>query len=163
MNYFYNTIRLNQIEPEVNNASLSGVTNEISIFLNELTDLKIKLNNTFRVQLKQNNLIISNRLSKKNSNKNNDILKSIQFSQQRLLNEINSCLDSIHKQEISFRNRYQQAKYMAQFNAIRNDLNIQLFIIKKRVSDIEKDVLNENSFLRSILNKVNIILIFGNI
>jgi hypothetical protein len=52
---------------------------------------------------------------------------------------------------------------MAQFNAIRNDLNIQLFIIKKRVSDIEKDVLNENSFLRSILNKVNIIIIFGNI
>jgi hypothetical protein len=155
MNYFYNTIRLNQIEPELNNnASFSAVTNEISVLLNELTDLKLKLNNTFRVQLKQNNLIISNRLSRKNSNKNNDILKSIQFSQQRLLNEINSCLDYIHRQEILFHNRYQQAKHMAQYNAIRNDLDIQLFIISKSVSDIEKDIVNENNFLHNILNKV---------
>ena len=155
MNYFYNTIRLNQIEPELNNnASFSTVTNEISVLLNELTDLKLKLNNTFRVQLKQNNLIISNRLSKKNSNKNNDILKSIQFSQQRLLNEINCCLDYIHKQEIAFGNRYQQAKHIAQYNAIRNDLDTQLLIINKNVSDIEKEIFNENNFLRNILYKV---------
>ena len=93
-------------------------------------------------------------IGKKNSNKNNDILKSIQFSQQRLLNEINCCLDYIHKQEIAFGNRYQQAKHIAQYNAIRNDLDTQLLIINKNVSDIEKEIFNENNFLRNILYKV---------
>lgn len=153
MNFFNNTIRLSQIEPEVSNVSL---TNEISVYLNELTDFKLKLNSTFRDQLKEIHLKVSNRLSKKNSNKNNDILKSIQFSQQKLLNEINSCIVYIHQQELSFRSRFQLAKRSTQYFSIRNDLDIQLFIIRKRVAKIENDVLNENIFLRNILNKVSL-------